>query len=89
MKVSVDTKKIEFNARKSAYLKQKEKILIDQSHKDNFWNLSIPLDLYTEFNLLDNQNKLNLENNLFDYLIETNKKPTPEVIYQIHQLFKS
>ena len=55
----------EFEHDKELYLKQKINININTEQK---WYLDIDFLLYDQFNLLDNQNKLNLKRNISDYL---------------------
>ncbi len=84
-----EEQKIIFNSMKDSYIKQKHKIVSDLKNKSNYWEINIPLDTYTMFNLLDNQNKLNSEKNIFNYVNEIAKNINPEIKTAFAQLLKS
>jgi hypothetical protein len=71
---TTEQKIMQFEAEKNIYLAQKNKIKYDMENKQNYWDLTIPTEVYERFNSLDNKNKLNANINLSDYLSDKNKK---------------
>jgi hypothetical protein len=71
-----------FSKEKQQYMDQKKKILNDIKNKENYWILDIQLDHYNKFNILDNQNKLDINKNIFDFLNENAKRLSKNMIKQ-------
>jgi len=81
--------KIRFESEKELYIKQKQIIKYNIKNKSNYWNIDIPLDIYKKFVVLDNQNKLNSEKNIFNYINEIAKSINPELGLKFYNLLKS
>ena len=71
---------IKFTNEKKQYLEQKQKILLNIKNKLNYWNLDITLDHYKKFNILDNQDTLDVIKNIHDYNKENAKYLTNNTI---------
>lgn len=70
---SKDVKMLDFIKEKEEFILQKKKIMTDLKNKINYWNLDMDPRKYDKFNSLANQNKLDSERNMIDYLLETSK----------------
>jgi hypothetical protein len=81
--------KVDFELEKSYYIDEKQKIIHNLKNNINYWNLSIPIEVYNKFNALDNQNKLNSDRNLFEYINETSKNITDEISNEFTKLLNS
>jgi hypothetical protein len=79
-KNSLDMQKIIFSKEKKEYLLQKQKIFDNIKNKLNYWNLDISIDNYNKFNILDNQNKLDSNKNISDYVNESAKRLSKNMI---------
>jgi hypothetical protein len=71
---------INFSREKTQYINQKLQIMSNIKNKSNYWHLDIPIEQYMKFNTLDNQNKLDINKNISEYINENSKRPTKDTI---------
>ena len=86
---NIEQNKIKFENEKTLYINEKQQINKNIDNNNNFWDLNIPLDIYIKFNILDNQNKLNTNKNIFNYINENKSNINEQNINKLQKLLNS